>query len=239
MAHRGLCSRREADALIAAGRVRVDGVLVEGLGTRVDQEACVQIDGSDPAPPTVLLHKPAGFVSGQPEHGHPPAVRLLVPANRHPSCRRELAPDWQRGLAPAGRLDLDSTGLLVLTADGRVARQLIGAERSVEKEYSVQVAGAMDSRVLARLRHGLCLDGRPLLPADVDLLGPGHLRFVLHEGRKHQIRRMCRAVGLEVLGLSRLRIGLITLGDLGPGQWRLLGEGEWFEAPVGDSDFDP
>ncbi len=143
-----------------------------------------------------------------------------------------------RGLAPAGRLDLDSTGLLVLTQDGRVARRLIGDDASIDKEYLVSVdwrdATAWSDAALARLRHGLELDGVALEPALVDRLGGntnhgrGRLRMVLREGRKRQIRRMCEAVGLRVTALERVRIGRVLLGELPPGQWRYLRDNETF-----------
>lgn len=139
--------------------------------------------------------------------------------------------------APAGRLDLDSTGLLVLTQDGRVARQLIGENSSVTKEYLVRVSWGDVRRnvqrefpphLLAKLRHGLSLDGRVLKPATVEWQQPETLRFVLSEGRKRQIRRMCALVGLKVLALKRIRIGGIVLGQLPVGQWRYLSPGEKF-----------
>jgi 23S rRNA pseudouridine2604 synthase len=146
------------------------------------------------------------------------------------------------GLAPAGRLDIDSVGLLVLTQDGRVARQLIGEDSGVEKEYLVRVqygrlpAGEVQTDVqslfpreqLALLRHGLSLDGQPLKPAQVDWQNPEQLRFVLTEGKKRQIRRMCEQVGLTVVGLKRVRIGQVKLGQLPVGQWRYLGREESF-----------
>jgi 23S rRNA pseudouridine2604 synthase len=142
-----------------------------------------------------------------------------------------------RGLAPAGRLDIDSTGLLVLTQDGRIARQLIGEDSGVEKEYLVRVSygaaltgvqSAFPAAQLALLRHGLSLDGKPLKRAQVDWQNPEQLRFVLTEGRKRQIRRMCELVGLKVTGLKRIRIGRVALGQLPLGQWRYLGEHEVF-----------
>jgi 23S rRNA pseudouridine2604 synthase len=148
-------------------------------------------------------------------------------------------------MAPAGRLDIDSTGLLILTQDGRVARTLIGEDSEVEKEYLVRVhwapngpqgAGLVTQDVqavfprerLALLCHGLSLDGQPLRPAKVDWQNPEQLRFVLREGKKRQIRRMCEAVGLHVVGLKRVRIGRIVLGQLPMGQWRYLGPDERF-----------
>ena len=233
MAERGLCSRREADVYIERGWVFVDGQRVTELGTRVQPSANISLDkqarASQARQMTVLLHKPVGFVSGQPEPGFRPAVSLIVPENQcctpdtplfHPACLK--------GLAPAGRLDIDSTGLLVLTQDGRIARQLIGDDSDVEKEYLVRVAGNLIENGLALLNHGLTLDGVELRPAQVEWLNDDQLRFVLKEGRKRQIRRMCELVGLRVVGLKRVRIGQIRLADLPPGQWRYLGEDEGF-----------
>jgi 23S rRNA pseudouridine2604 synthase len=242
MAELGLCSRREADDWIARGWVRVDGQ-VALMGLQVGPSARIEIDpaarGQQQQQVTVLLHKPVGYVSGQAEDGHEPAV-TLVQARTHwrgdPSSQR-FHPGQLRGLAPAGRLDIDSTGLLVLTQDGRIARQLIGEDSDVDKEYLVRVRlgeitadvqHALPPAALARLRHGLSLDGRALKPARVDWQNPEQLRFVLNEGRKRQIRRMCEAVGLQVVGLKRVRIGRVLLGQLPQGQWRYLGPGERF-----------
>ena len=242
MAELGLCSRREADDWIARGWVRVDGQ-VAPMGLQVAPNARIDVDprarGQQQQQVTILLHKPVGYVSGQAEDGHQPAV-VLVQARSHWSGDRSLhrfAPAQLRGLAPAGRLDIDSTGLLVLTQDGRVARQLIGEDSTIDKEYLVRVSygevardvqAAFPSAQLARLRHGLALDGRPLKPARVDWQNPEQLRFVLNEGKKRQIRRMCELVGLKVAGLKRVRIGQVRLGELPQGMWRYLGEGERF-----------
>jgi 23S rRNA pseudouridine2604 synthase len=242
MAELGLCSRREADDWIARGWVRVNG-LPATMGLQVAPDARIDIDrqarGQQSQQVTILLHKPVGYVSGQAEDGHQPAV-LLVQARSHwrgDGSRLRFAPQQLRGLAPAGRLDIDSTGLLVLTQDGRVARQLIGEDSGVEKEYLVRVSygvavanvqAAFPAAQLARLRHGLSLDGQPLKPAQVDWQNPEQLRFVLTEGKKRQIRRMCELVGLKVVGLKRVRIGRVVLGQLPQGQWRYLGADERF-----------
>jgi 23S rRNA pseudouridine2604 synthase len=232
MAELGLCSRREADEHIAAGRVRVDGEVVDVLGTRVLPGQRIELDAAGRAAqlakPTVVLHKPIGWVSGQPEAGYRAAVELVVPERRwrddpNPAPFR---PRDRRGLAVAGRLDIDSTGLLLLTADGRLARRVIAGDGGVEKEYLVRVEGRLAPGGLDRLRHGLSLDDRPLRPAAVDWQNGDQLRFVLREGRKRQIRRMCELVGLRVVGLKRVRIGELRLGALPSGQWRLLAPGE-------------
>ena len=234
---RGLASRREADDWIEAGWVRVDGKPV-ALGQRVAPDAAIQIDErariEQARSVTVLLHKPVGYVSGQAEDGHEPAIVLVTQANRwtEDNSRIEFRGAHLRHLAPAGRLDIDSTGLLVFTQDGRVAKRLIGDETRVEKEYLVRVeytqAGRLPEADMERLRHGLELDGVVLRPARVSWQNEDQLRIVLREGRKRQIRRMCELVGLRVLGLKRVRIGSVALGPLPAGQWRYLRDDERF-----------
>ncbi len=233
----GLASRREADEWIEAGWVKVNGQMAV-LGQRVHPDARIEVDPAarqqQAQRVTVLLHKPVGFVSGQAEYGYPPAVTLVKADTRWAEDRGHVRfrPGHLRHLAPGGRLDIDSTGLLVLTQDGRIAKQLIGEDSNVEKEYLVRVAvrggGPLPAEGLARLNHGLTLDGVRLRPAKVSWQNEDQLRFVLREGRKRQIRRMCELVGLEVLGLKRVRIGSVVLGKLPPGQWRYLGAHERF-----------
>jgi 23S rRNA pseudouridine2604 synthase len=233
MAERGLSSRREADAYIERGWVFVDGQRVTELGTRADPQCTITLDKKAQAcqqrQMTILLHKPVGYVSGQPEPGFIPAVTLIQPENQ---VAMPGTPLFQaahlKGLAPAGRLDIDSTGLLVLTQDGRVARQLIGENSTIDKEYLVRVEGFLDAKGLALLNHGLTLDDRALRPAKVEWLNEDQLRFVLREGRKRQIRRMCELVGIRAVGLKRVRIGRVKLSDLPLGQWRFLREDESF-----------
>lgn len=234
MGELGLCSRREAETWIVNGWVKVDGQLIDTLGVRVSPQARIEIDprarAHQGSQVTILLHKPVGYVSGQPEDGHEPAIVLIRPENRWAADPSPLkfSRDHLRGLAPAGRLDIDSTGLLVLTQDGRVARQLIGERSSVEKEYLVRVTGHLSDQGLALLRHGLSLDGVQLQAAQVSWQNADQLRFVLREGRKRQIRRMCELVGLFVTGLKRVRSGNVVLGALPSGQWRYLGRDERF-----------
>ncbi|VVE09465.1 pseudouridine synthase [Pandoraea nosoerga] len=243
MSQLGLCSRREADEWIAKGWVRVDGKVVTELGTKIlptQDITVVQAAQKEQANRvTVLLHKPVGYVSGQAEDGYEPAV-VLVTREHHWSeddAGIRFSPSHLRSLAPAGRLDIDSTGLLVLTQDGRVAKQLIGEDSEIEKEYLVRVSfnehshnvqAHFPAERLALLRHGLALDDQPLKPAQVDWQNPEQLRFVLKEGKKRQIRRMCELVGLHVTGLKRVRMGRITLGNLPVGEWRYLRPGETF-----------
>ena len=233
MAERGLCSRREADGYIERGWVFVDGERVTELGTRADPSVTIKLDKGARAAQlqqmTILLHKPVGYVSGQPEPGFTPAVTLVQPENQYQVLGTPVFhASHLKGLAPAGRLDIDSTGLLVLTQDGRVARQLIGENSTVDKEYLVRVEGRLDARGLALLNHGLSLDDKKLKPAKVEWLNEDQLRFVLVEGRKRQIRRMCELVGLKAVGLKRVRIGKVKLGDLPLGQWRFLRDDEMF-----------
>ncbi|MBK9441537.1 MAG: rRNA pseudouridine synthase [Comamonadaceae bacterium] len=286
MAELGLASRREADDWIAKGWVKVNGRVAE-MGMQVSPDVHIEIDkqaqGQQANQVTVLINKPLGLVSGQAEDGHQPAITLVQPQNRwaQDNARFFFHPSHLKSLVPAGRLDIDSTGLLVLTQDGRVARQLIGEDAVMEKEYlvrvmytgiintaaatsaaathaarpSVSVPGAPASRPsaptqlsriddddpvsldvqsvfppdkLAMLRHGLSLDGQPLKHAKVEWQNPEQLRFVLTEGKKRQIRRMCELVGLKVVGLKRVRVGKVMLGNLPVGQWRYLAPHEHF-----------
>ena len=249
MAELGMCSRREGDDWIARGWVKVNGE-VATLGQMIHPDDAITTQQharqAQEEKVTILLHKPVGYVSGQAEDGHEPAVVLI---DQDARWRNDTSPrrfHWSQraNLAPAGRLDIDSTGLLVLTQDGRVARQIIGETSNLEKEYLVRVsltAGEMDqpsihenvqahfpAEKLALLRHGLSLDGQALRPAQVEWQNPEQLRFVLTEGKKRQIRRMCEQVGLHVVGLKRVRIGRIMLGNLPVGQWRYLGANETF-----------
>ena len=242
MAELGLCSRREADAWIEQGWVRVNGQVAE-MGMQVGSTDRITVEREAQAQQeqqvTVLLHKPMGYVSGQAEDGHEPAMVLFQARNQWSgdTTRIRFSPAQFKGLAPAGRLDIDSVGLLVMTQDGRVARQLIGEDADMEKEYLVRVTynnerlnvqSVFPEAQLALLRHGLSLDDQALKPAQVDWQNPEQLRFVLTEGKKRQIRRMCELVGLTVVGLKRVRIGRLKLGQLPVGQWRYLAAGEGF-----------
>lgn len=290
MAELGLASRREADDWIAKGWVKVNGeVATMGMQVlpTVRIEITKQAQGQQANQVTILINKPLGLVSGQAEDGHEPAITLVQPQNRwaEDNARFFFHGSQLKSLVPAGRLDIDSTGLLVLTQDGRVARQLIGEDSVMEKEYLVRVAytgvvnpGAATSAAatypglqankaglpsarasqsvpgkpqqlirlddddpitsdvqsvfpadkLQQLRHGLSLDGQALKPAKVEWQNPEQLRFVLTEGKKRQIRRMCELVGLKVVGLKRVRVGKVMLGNLPVGQWRYLQPHERF-----------
>ena len=246
MAELGMCSRREADDWIARGWVRVNGlpaVIGQPVATNARIDVTREAEQQQRQQVTILINKPVGFVSGQAEDGHEPAVVLVQPENRWRECNSRMRWGFEqlRGLAPAGRLDIDSIGLLVLTQDGRVARQLIGEDSGMEKEYlvrvtynsqrgpeSINVQAVFPAEKLALLCHGLSLDGQLLRPAQVSWQNPEQLRFVLKEGKKRQIRRMCEQVGLFVTGLKRVRIGRVNLGHLPIGQWRYLAPHEQF-----------
>jgi 23S rRNA pseudouridine2604 synthase len=243
----GMCSRRDADGYIERGWVLVDGQPVTTLGTKVTRSQTVALSAQAKADQrtqfTILIHKPVSFVSGQPEPPYRPAVVLVQPENEFHQPQRATGrfgahrqqttgPRWHpgllRGLAPAGRLDIDSEGLLVMTQDGRIAKHLIGENSPVEKEYLVRVGGRLSAAQMQLLNHGLELDGKPLKPAQVRWQNEDQLQFILREGRHRQIRRMCELVGLRILALKRVRIGNVRLGSLPLGQWRFLGPDEHF-----------
>jgi len=238
MSELGLCSRRKADDWIAKGWVRVDGVVIAELGSKVLPHQKITIERQAEAQQarrvTVLINKPMAYVSGQAEDGYKPAVVLIRPENRwaEDPTPLQFSAAQLKSLVPAGRLDIDSTGLLVLTQDGRIAKQLVGEDSDIDKEYLVRVKytrpGTLPETDLKRLNHGLSLDGKALRPAKVTWQNEDQLRFVLREGKKRQIRRMCEMLGLEVLGLKRVRIGRVKLGHLPVGQWRYLGTDETF-----------
>ncbi|MEN9559861.1 MAG: hypothetical protein RLZZ502_1072 [Pseudomonadota bacterium] len=227
----GLCSRREADEYLAKGWVTVNGVVAQ-VGQRVTDadkiELGKKLQEAQAARVTVLVHKPIAYVSGQAEDGYLPAIVLVTPETqwREDKSGKKFRRPHLQNLVPAGRLDIDSTGLLVLTQDGRVAKHLIGENSVVEKEYLVRVEGQLIENGLALLNHGLSLEGEALKPAHVEWLNENQLRFVLTEGKKRQIRRMCELVGLKVVGLKRVRIGKLMLGHLPVGKWRYLRDDE-------------
>ncbi len=228
LADRGLCSRREADDFIKRGLVSVNGQVLTDLSYRVKKDDQVKVDlqvqKELSEKKTLIIHKPVGYVSAQAEEDYVPAIRLVVEENYYGSKRPERI-EYQ-GFAPAGRLDIDSTGLLILTQNGKLAKTIISPDSVVEKEYIVTVEGKIDPKKIDRLRHGLSLDGRKLKPAHVRHVETQVLEFILKEGRKRQIRRMCELVDLKVTHLKRVRIGQIHLGDLPLGHWRFLQKGE-------------
>jgi len=225
MSERGICSRREADEYISKGLVRVDGEIVDQLGTKVSPDARITLESealkNQKNLVTIIVNKPIGYVSGQPEPGYEPAIRLVNDRNQYGQQRALQRGDLQ-GIAVIGRLDIDSQGLLIFTQDGRLAKKVIGENSEVEKEYLVRVQGHLSEEGLKLLNYGLELDGEKLRRAQVSWINEDQLRFVLVEGKKRQIRRMCELVGLEVKGLKRVRVGKLMLGDLPEGRWRFL-----------------
>jgi len=224
LAQSGVCSRREAEDLIARGLVSIDGETVADVGRKILPGQTLTLNDAAQAELqsglTILLHKPMGVVSAQPEAGQVPAVRLLTRealVGESPSI-----PDSRTSLAPLGRLDMESRGLLLLSDDGVLAKAVIGPTSPLDKEYEVRVAGMVNEAKIARLRHGLSLDGRALQPAKVERIEAQKLRFILIEGRNRQIRRMCEQVGLHVVDLFRVRIGPLRLGDLPESRWRVI-----------------
>lgn len=233
MSQQGLCSRREADKYIEQGLVKVNGKIINELGYKALPSAKIELlqqaNQKQAFKATIILNKPIGYVSHKADKSYKTAATLITAANQYKDAKSpRLNPLHLRGLAPAGRLDIDSQGLLVLTQDGRIAKQLIGADSAIEKEYLVRVEGKLIENGLALLNYGLSLDGKPLKPAKVQWLNQDQLRFRLKEGKKRQIRRMCELVGLKVLGLKRVSMGRIKLADLPQGKWRYLNKDEHF-----------
>jgi 23S rRNA pseudouridine2605 synthase len=214
LARAGVASRRGAEELIRAGRVRVNGE-VAGLATFVDAGDRVELDGVPLAPEPlayVLLHKPAGVVTTASDpHGRPTVVGLV---------------GHERRVVPVGRLDADTTGALLLTNDGPLAHRLMHPRYEVEKVYEADVEGEPSAEALRRLEEGVELDDGRTAPARVRRLGPSRLELTLHEGRKHQVKRMCAAVGHPVTRLQRPVYAGLGLTGLAPGAWRELSAAE-------------
>jgi 23S rRNA pseudouridine2605 synthase len=214
LARAGIASRRGAEELIRAGRVRVNGE-VAGLATFVQGADRVEVDGEEvgPEPLTyVLLNKPAGVVTTASDpHGRPTVVGLV---------------GHERRIVPVGRLDADTTGVLLLTNDGPLAHRLMHPRYEVDKVYVVDVEGAPSDEVLARLAAGIELDEGPTAPAEVKRLAPARLQLTIHEGRKHQVKRMLAAVGHPVARLHRSSYAGLTVDGLAPGEWRELSAAE-------------
>ena len=218
----GVASRREADRWIQEGRISVNNQVVEELGLRVDEDKdVVRVDGRKiqvkTQPVYILLNKPAGYLVTLKDPFRRPTVRTLLPA----SLGRVF---------PVGRLDLATEGLLVLTNDGELAFRLSHPRFGVKKVYLAKIKGEPDKEALRRLERGVHLERAKTAPAKVVLLAPGQksswLRLELQEGRKREVREMCRAVGHPVLELRRVEFAGLGLGNLKPGQWRHLEPGE-------------
>ena len=215
LAHAGVASRRAAEELIAAGRVRVGGEIVTDPARDVNEGSGVEVDGASVTPEARevwAVNKPAGVVSTAREPGRRPAITELV--------------DSEQRLYPVGRLDADTTGLILLTNDGELANRLTHPRYGVPKTYRVRLARPPSDRDLERLRGGVRLEDGTTSAAQIQKLGERELEVTISEGRKRQVRRMAEAVGNEVEALTRIRIGSLELGGLRRGDARLLQEGE-------------
>ena len=223
LAHAGVASRRTAEGMIAGGRVRVDGVEVRDPARDVGEGDRVEVDGRllGGAETRVVyaLNKPVGVLStARDTHGRPTVVELVCGGGEEGGPRR---------LYPVGRLDADSSGLILLTNDGELANRLTHPSYEVPKTYRVRVGGgSVGPRALAALREGVRLEDGPTGPAQVRRLRADLLELTLREGRNRQVRRMCAAVGHPVLALERVRLGPVGLGDLTPGAHRRLSDAE-------------
>lgn len=221
LARGGVASRRQAETLIAAGRVRVNGQVVRTLGTRVTGRDRVEVDGTrvrSEAPVALMLHKPSGYITSRVDPEGRPVVLSLVPAGGP-------------RLFPVGRLDWDSEGLLLLTNDGELANLLTHPRHAVPKTYHAKVKGRPEPAALERLRAGVRSEGERLTASDVRPLSltreNAWVAITIEQGRYRQVRRMCAAIGHPVLKLVRVRLGPLDLGDLPRGQWRSLTPAEW------------
>lgn len=219
LARAGAASRRGSEDLMTAGRVSVNGAVVTELGSKVDPDIdTVCVDGSvvrlADGPVTLMLNKPAGVLTTMSDPHGRPTVASLVPRVEHP------------GLFPVGRLDMDTTGLLLFTTDGELGQHLLHPAYHVEKTYLAEVDGVPDESSLDRLREGIVLDDGPTAPATVELARAGQqsaeIRITIHEGRKRQVKRMCSAIGHPVARLHRESVGPLFVGDLATGSWREL-----------------
>lgn len=232
MAQRGLCSRREADKYIEKGCVFVDGERITTLGMKISPDAEITFSKDfhtqQTDKVTILLNKPLGYVSCVPENGYEASFSLITPDRQAPNSKLKLEKRHFNKLAVAGRLDINSKGLLVLTQDGRIAKTLINKDSEIEKEYFVRVDEPVTAAHIKKLEFGLELDGSPLKRAKVKLVSETTFMLILKEGKKRQIRRMCELIGLETLELKRVRIGKVRLGDLQVGTWRFLSPNESF-----------
>ena len=224
LAQSGVCSRREAEALIGKGLVFIDGQRVDDAGRKIESGQTLVLNDSAQAildtMLSVVFHKPIGIVSSLPQDDQVEAASLLTAQAQWD--QGGAVPGPANNLAPLGRLDRDSRGLLVLSEDGVLAKALIGPESNIDKEYMVLLTGVITPRKLDLLRNGLELDGRKLRPAKVRQIHDQKLNIILKEGRNRQIRRMAEAVDLRVVDLMRVRVGPLQIGDLPEGHWRHL-----------------
>jgi len=221
MAQCGIASRRHSEELILAGRVKVNGKTVTQMGFQVSEQDRVEVDGKvikkEEKLVYIMLNKPAGYVStvSDPE-GRKTVLDLIEGVNER--------------IYPVGRLDYDTTGLLILTNDGDFAFENTHPGHEIEKTYIAEVSGIPSDKALETLRKGIVLDGRKTAPAKVEVIDikskSAVLKIIIHEGRNRQVRRMCEAVGHPVIKLKRTAVGKLTLGDLKPGEWRYLSSKE-------------
>lgn len=227
LAGEGVCSRREAEELMDNSQILVDGEIVR-VGFKIQNGQTIEIlpKGVKTLENkfVILYHKPIGIVSGQPEKGQVPAIRMINKTNLFEEGAEVPLRDTR--IPPAGRLDKDSRGLLILSQDGVVSKSIIGPDSDLEKEYIVKVKGYLTEVKIKLLTHGLELDGRKLKPAIVTRLSENSFNIILKEGRNRQIRRMCEQLDMRVIDLFRVRIGQISLGDLPEGKWRHMSDGE-------------
>lgn len=235
LARAGVASRRGSENLMTAGRVRVNGQVVTELGSKVDPHVdTVTVDGREvrlaDGSVYLMLNKPAGYVTTMRDPGGRPCVAELVPSDRYP------------GLFPVGRLDRDTTGLLLFTTDGEAAQRLLHPSYEKDKHYVALVEGVIGRDERRALERGITLDDGPCAPAKVEFIERGDPRattlartggdgtslvgLTIHEGRKHQVKRMLSAVGHEVIALHRDTFGPLALSGVGPGQWRMLTDAE-------------
>lgn len=221
LARAGVASRRKSETFIQAGRVQVNGEVVRELGTKVNPATDeVQVDGALVVlaikPVVIMLHKPAGYLSAMKDDRGRPCVSELVPVQEYP------------GLFPVGRLDFDTTGLLLFTTDGALGNKLLHPSSQIDKVYEACVEGVPHKDDLARLEVGVMLEDGMSAPAacrvkDVDRKrNIAHLQLTIHEGRKRQVKRMCAAIGHPVKSLHRSQFACLTLGTLKSGKYRIL-----------------
>jgi 23S rRNA pseudouridine2605 synthase len=214
----GVASRRASEQLMRDGRVTVNGQVIRQLGTKADPLGDdIRVDGRRvkiiERHRYILLNKPRGYVSTRSDPQRRPTLLDLVAG-------------VTEYIYPVGRLDFDSEGLIILTNDGDLAARLTHPRHGISRVYDARVLGVPDSADLARLQNGVVIDGRRTEPADVKVVGPGHLRVVIREGRNRQVRKMCDAIGHPVSRLTRIAIGPLTDQRLKPGHWRELSDTE-------------
>jgi 23S rRNA pseudouridine2604 synthase len=233
LSNKGICSRREADKYILEGNVLLDGEVVKELGTKgyMNQKVELRMEGKEKQESllTIIINKPIGYLCHSDDQNKYRVVNeLLKKSNisKGDEYTRSLNISYPiKGLAPAGRLDYESTGLLVLTQNGTIAKEIISEKSNIEKEYIVKInVNEIKEKDLKLLNHGMSLYGKKLEKANVFWFNKKEnlLKFILKEGKKRQIRKMLELIGIKVISLNRIRIGKIELGNLKIGCWRVL-----------------